>query len=402
MKTGLLSIFCFITSIAYGQINWLQKANFGGSPRYGAFGFSIGTFGYIGTGWTGSVYTNDFWEYNSQTNAWSQKANFGGGTRHAATGFSIGTKGYAGTGLSGSIEFNDLWEYDPSTNSWTQKATLPSVVRYACTSITIGNKGYLGLGTSSGQGPMYNDFYEYDPSTDTWTQKYNFPGAVRSGAAGFAVGSNGYVGMGSNVTINAVYSDLYCYDPLTNTWTQKASFPGPPRACFISIAIGGNVYGGLGVDFSTGPYTYYNDFWEYFPSSDSWVQLNNFPTGGRWGTIGFAIGPEGYVGTGNMGPYQNDFWMFKPHDVSVIEHETTVASHVYPNPVQDICTITLDKPVVDGQVQMFDLNGKLVYQISNIRGQNFQINSEQLSEGMYVYVITDNERPVSSGKIIVE
>ena len=41
---------------------------------------------------------NDFWEYDPTTNTWTQKANFGGTPRDGAVGFSIGSKGYIGTG----------------------------------------------------------------------------------------------------------------------------------------------------------------------------------------------------------------------------------------------------------------------------------------------------------------
>ena len=40
----------------------------------------------------------DFWEYDPATNAWTQKADFGGTARLDAVGFSIGSKGYIGTG----------------------------------------------------------------------------------------------------------------------------------------------------------------------------------------------------------------------------------------------------------------------------------------------------------------
>src|SRR6476620_4310173 len=102
----------------YAQGTWTKKADFGGTARYAAVGFSIGSKGYIGTGYDGSD-RNDFWEYNPATNAWTQKANFGGTPRRFATGFSIGSKGYIGTGYDGS-DRNDFWEYNPATNSWTQ------------------------------------------------------------------------------------------------------------------------------------------------------------------------------------------------------------------------------------------------------------------------------------------
>ena len=43
----------------------------------------------------------DFWEYDPAANAWTQKADFGGTARYCAVGFSIGSKGYIGTGWDG-------------------------------------------------------------------------------------------------------------------------------------------------------------------------------------------------------------------------------------------------------------------------------------------------------------
>jgi hypothetical protein len=43
----------------------------------------------------------DFWEYDPATNTWTQKADFGGTARYSAVGFSIADKGYLGTGTDG-------------------------------------------------------------------------------------------------------------------------------------------------------------------------------------------------------------------------------------------------------------------------------------------------------------
>src|SRR5688572_30165039 len=114
---SLLKIFRIIfpavlllPTITLAQATWTQKANFGGTPRYLPAGFSIGTKGYMGTGWTTGG-TNDFWEWDQATNVWTQRANFAGSARGYAVGFSIGTKGYIGTGYNGSTYLNDFWEY---------------------------------------------------------------------------------------------------------------------------------------------------------------------------------------------------------------------------------------------------------------------------------------------------
>ncbi len=80
------------------QNSWTEKAGFRGGQRVGAVGFSIGSKGYLGTGFGSFSVAKDFWEYNPSANTWTQKADFGGTARFYAVGFSIGGKGYIGTG----------------------------------------------------------------------------------------------------------------------------------------------------------------------------------------------------------------------------------------------------------------------------------------------------------------
>src|SRR4030095_12791456 len=100
----LLFVALLIIAFAYGQSpnSWTQKAHFGGTARTGAVGFGIGSKGYLGTGHfydNKDHYYKDFWEYDPELNTWTQKADFGGNARRDAVGFSIGSKGYVGTGF---------------------------------------------------------------------------------------------------------------------------------------------------------------------------------------------------------------------------------------------------------------------------------------------------------------
>jgi hypothetical protein len=151
---------------------WTQKASYTGG-RVGAFGFSIGTKGYIGSGSTmgtgATAYFNDFWEYNPVTDIWTQKANFGGSPRTGSTGFSIGNKGYAGTGYGPvGVYFNDFWEYNPTMNVWNQKANFGGGSRYVTTGFSIDGNGYIGTGANHSN-PIapnwgrYKDFWCYTP-----------------------------------------------------------------------------------------------------------------------------------------------------------------------------------------------------------------------------------------------
>src|ERR1041385_948282 len=76
------------------QDSWVQKASVGGPVRNGAVGFSVQGKGYIGLGEDGYNLKNDFWEYDTTTNAWTQIANFPAAGRAETVGFSIGNKGY--------------------------------------------------------------------------------------------------------------------------------------------------------------------------------------------------------------------------------------------------------------------------------------------------------------------
>src|SRR3972149_4634935 len=106
----IIILLCFTLGgmNVHAQDIWVQKADFGGTGRYPATGFSMGTKGYIGTGYDGS-YRKDFWEWDQATNVWTQKADFYG-IRWAATGFSIGNKGYIGLGSDGVSYQQDFWE----------------------------------------------------------------------------------------------------------------------------------------------------------------------------------------------------------------------------------------------------------------------------------------------------
>ncbi|MCB9263771.1 MAG: hypothetical protein H6558_01950 [Lewinellaceae bacterium] len=149
---------------------WVQKADFSGGPRTWAVGFSIGQKGYVGTGsleeenqvlYIGS----DFWEYDPESDDWEQKAYFGGEPRKGAAGFSIGQKGFIGTGDYFPTDEADFWEYDPQSNTWTQRADFGGEPRAYAVGFSIGQKGFIGTGWTSsfGGSQTFSDVWEYFP-----------------------------------------------------------------------------------------------------------------------------------------------------------------------------------------------------------------------------------------------
>ncbi|MBL0137697.1 MAG: T9SS type A sorting domain-containing protein [Bacteroidetes bacterium] len=254
---------------------WTQKADFAGAGRKEAVGFSIAQKGYVGTGWNGSglsAFYSDFFEFDPTTNIWIQKADFAGGGRIYSVGFSIGSKGFLGTGWNSSVDsiYNDFWEYDPAFDLWTRKSDFGGTVRVAAVGFSIGNLGYIGLGAdTSGPINLCSDFWEYNPATNSWIQKSS-PFLALSNCIGFAVGNYGYVGTGRDWGSNP-HREFLKYDPSNNIWTVLPDFPGLERENSICFSIGSKGYIGTGF----GDFGYLNDFWEYDPTLSGSFEINN-------------------------------------------------------------------------------------------------------------------------------
>ena len=150
-------------------------------------------------------------------------------------------------------------------------------------------------------------FLNFSYSQSTWTAVASLGNGAtpRYNACGMAIGTKGYIGNGF---LNShFYNDFFEYDPSSNAWTQKTSFPGTERSGSVAFSIGTKGYEGLGYDGTN----YKNDVWEYDQGSNSWTQKANFAGVARSGAVGFSIGTKGYVGTGYDGTVRkNDFYEF--------------------------------------------------------------------------------------------
>lgn len=307
----LVCLFCSSATILFSQNGtWLRKADFRGSARLGAIGFSAGNKGYITGGMdTANLLKNDLWEFDPQANSWAQKASFPGNARQSAVVFSIGTKAYITTGYDARRAKKDTWEYDAQENYWTQKKDFGGVERFSAVAFSIGEKGYVTTGFKEPN--SFKDLWEYDPAADAWTQKADFAGKARSGAVAFSIGKKGYVGMGWKDP--NILKDLWEYSPENNSWTQKANLTGTARYGAVAFSAGDKGYVCAGDDGEE----YKNDAWQYDPATDSWAAMSAFTDLGRWGAVGFSVGEKGYIGTGFIGRRRKeislrDFWEFQP------------------------------------------------------------------------------------------
>ena len=196
--------------------SWSQKAIFPGLNRFNAVGFSINDKGYVGTGSSSTSIgneTTEFWQYDPLTNSWNQKADFGGSPRSRAVGFSIVDRGYIGTGYpiqGSSSNPDDFWEYNPDTDNWTQKANYPGGQTNNGAAFALGNNnGYIGMGYLN-----KIDFWKYDKSNDSWSQILFFEGPARIALTSCSINNKGYLGFGYSATSTGSidYNDLWEFE----------------------------------------------------------------------------------------------------------------------------------------------------------------------------------------------
>ncbi len=205
--------------------------------------------------------------------------------------------------------------FGQTENFWTKKNDFAGLKRERAVSFTVGDFAYLGTGIDTAE-MVLNDFWKYSPTTDTWSQVADLPGSVRRDAIAFAIDDFGYVGTGMNANeaseIGAQpLNDFWQYHPASNSWLQKANYPG---------SFGNGVYFATGFAIDSkgylcggkmGPNFYSNQLWEYKPSINQWTQLANFPGGLRYQLSSFTVGYKAYVGLGtDQDLYRKDIWQF--------------------------------------------------------------------------------------------
>ena len=145
--------------------NWVARTNCP-VPVWSSVAFKINQMCYVGTGifefgfldW----HIKTFWSFNpAGSGTWTQLADFPGSGRGNAVGFSVGNRGYIGTGknVDDGLE-NDLWEYTPIANTWKIMPEIGENGRKNAVVFTIGGVAYIGTGYD---GAYKADFMAFEP-----------------------------------------------------------------------------------------------------------------------------------------------------------------------------------------------------------------------------------------------
>lgn len=292
--------------------NWVETSVFNEEPRSSATAFTIGDRGYMGTGFDGDDYFNDFWTYDFATNSWQQLADFPGQERSSAVSFTIGNKGYIGTGFNGDTneELSDFYEYNVGSNSWQQIADFGGTPRYGSVGFGSDSYGYVGTGFD-GDGDK-KDFWKYDPATDTWQEIFGFGGGKRRDGVTFTIGTNVYLATGVS---NGIYEDdFWVFDTTTDTWSELTDLDDDDDYFIIranAVAFTQNGFGYIACGEVGG---ILNTVWEYNPNSDRWTEKTGFERIARRDAVAFSNGQRAFVALGRSGTlYLDDSMEFFPN-----------------------------------------------------------------------------------------
>lgn len=298
--------------------NWITSSTFDGIARSRATSFVIGNKGYVGCGYDGDDYLNDFWEFDINAGYWVQKADFPGVERSLATGFSIGNYGFIGTGYDGTTELKDFYKYDSTTDTWTPIADFgQNKFRRSAIGFSSDTHGYVGCGYDGINDKK--DFWRYNPTDDTWTELFGFGGNKRRDAASFRINDKIYFGTGTSNGVNL--SDFWSFDLNTESWTKLSDIYDTDdnsydddytimRANAVGFTLGNFGYICTGNGNAT--------TWEYNPLTDRWTQKTTFEASNRADGNAISNGQRAFVVLGRSGNlYLDDMYEFKPFDEQV-------------------------------------------------------------------------------------
>jgi len=144
---------------------WGQVVSVKGEKRYEAVAFEADGNIYLGTGTNNGIYQTDFWAFDGSNIDWVQMEDLETDDdytviRQSAVAFSLGEFGYITTGTSGS-NLSTTWEYDPVLDTWDEKTAFEGSARQGAVAFTVNDRAFVALGSSSSS--RFDDVWEFKP-----------------------------------------------------------------------------------------------------------------------------------------------------------------------------------------------------------------------------------------------
>ena len=309
-----LMLFIFIPLLSFSQ-NWEFIGFYPADGRHHPITFSYDKFGFVIAGQNSAgEYLSDVLRYNAEQNTWEELSSFPGGPRGYAYGVADDLYAYIGFGSNYDGYPTDWWRYDMVNDSWLELASFPYLGRDHPAMILADDKIFVGMGSIDGEN--LGDWWQYDILNDNWSEKTNFNFGDRHHPFYFSINNIPYVGFGHGNSQNndvLIYNDFYRYNITSETWTQLNDFPSEARVAGTQFSYNGKGYVMSGDGDDHEPLDS-GELWEYNPISDTWSQLASHPGGARWAPGSFVIDCTVYLTSGYESPsdtYYNDILKFQ-------------------------------------------------------------------------------------------
>ncbi len=82
--------------------------------------------------------------------------------------------------------------------------------------------------------------------------------------------------------------------------------------------------------------------------------------------------------------------------------ESVNSISIFPNPFSSFTTIQFDSPLINGELNVFNVQGQLVKTIRNISGNQIQLFRDDLKNGIYFIRVIQNNTLIVTNKIIID
>ncbi len=349
---------------------------------------------------------NEFWAYNKDNSEWEKKEldNPPPRVKHSAAVKDNKMIIFFGGSPSGLL--SDIWQYDILTNSWEE---LPSggagtpEARKGCTASVMGNKVVIvGGETASG---LTDEVWAFDLGDYTWEQKASYIGTV-TGHAASVYNNTLFVFGGSDPP--SFRNDMWSYDLRSNSWSYvNAGGSIPDESAYFGYSSSGQYFYIVGGNNDNK--TVYDKSYMFDINTLTWVELGDDPaltqlaaafTGDDMGngelyTFG-GLDAQGTV-TDNFLCYSTINGTWTTVNTSQLE-DTERTIDIYPNPFNNIITISGTDINSTVYIEIYDVLGKLVY-VRNYKANEKEINLDSFDKGKYILKIT-NGNMIRTDKIV--
>lgn len=89
-------------------------------------------------------------------------------------------------------------------------------------------------------------------------------------------------------------------------------------------------------------------------------------------------------------------------EVGINENENRLSFNIYPNPTKQIATLEFDNSNNEiFELTIFNSYGKLVWTTSNISTNRIELNTQNLTNGLYLFYL-QSDKQIATGKLIIE